>query len=204
MDNISLAYRGSVKVGKYKKGRLKKIKYLKNTGTSRLFYVLCNCLMGTYYKEWGPTYLDLIFINGNNISSILNSQPRLSSAVLSNNQNIPTSSSISTTSCSITYQATLTNAYLGNTMSSSGDLYFALRDDTSEIAGERNVLAYVKTEDWSTGWSIAPDEVYIITWRLTIENSLETSENVLNNNVLNVNNNTKTITTKTRKVIKNA
>lgn len=179
MDNISLTYHGNVRIEKYKKGKLQKVRNLKNAGTSRLFYILCNALIGNWDRTWAPTYLDLIYFNsdGGTVltpTSILNNLPVLEiSPPVGGDQN-------TTASCYVTYQTTLTNTYVrSENIPEGAPLYFALRDNTSP---ENQLLAWVKTGDgtdgsaWSRGWTIAVDEVYIITWQLEIGNDSQESE----------------------------
>ena len=168
MEDLSLKYKGIVKVKKYKKGRLVQSKTLKNTGTSRLFYILCMYLCGQANNgNWLPKYLDVGYFDSDGWISALNNLPILEvTAPTEGSQN-------STSACSITFQTSITSSYIkGASEADDGTiLSFALMD---QIGDRKNVLAHVLTGDTSTGWgknwNIATDEVYIISWILEIGN----------------------------------
>ena len=210
MKALDIGYKGTVNIKQYRKGKLIRTKKLKNEGTSRLFYILCMYLCGRASDAtWLPTFLDIaVRLNTKtksdedlNFESILNSYPRL-------NMIPPTDWVInSLTPYKISYQTTITSAYIGNLSGKSGILYFLLRDGRNEDANSNkdNILAYVSTGDWEASqWYISSDDVYIISWDLEIGNNTST----ITTNSIQSTEATKTATTvktsRTRKVTKNA
>lgn len=170
MNTSCLSYNGIVTIKQYKKNRLKKIKILKNEGTSRLFYLICMLLYGEGIDSTQvPTYLDIIYPNtSGGFSSALNTKLIIEKTLPTPPENLD-----GTEKCAIMYSTTLTSAYVKGTseIATGSTLQFALIDGT--VKG--NVLAKVDTKDLGIGWNIAPDEVYIINWRLEIGNNLISS-----------------------------
>ena len=175
MNTSCLSYNGIVTVKQYKKNRLKKIKVLKNEGTARLFYLICMLLYGEVVDSTQvPSHLDIIYQNtAGGFNSALSFKPIIEKVLPTPPENLN-----STEKCYITYSTTLTSAYVRGTpgIAAGSTLQFALIDGTAD----GNILARVDTEDLGADWSIAPDEVYIITWRLEIGNDLSSDQTASN------------------------
>lgn len=158
--NNQLAYEGSIRVYKYKRGRLVKTFKRHNRGTVALFTLLCNALRGQLGSADRPSTIDIGITDGDDsFSSVLGVAPSISiGAVVVDNEN---------DSSSITFSASLTNANSGEGIQ-SGRLYYALRSGTG------SVLATSFTGMTST-FTIAIDEIYLIQWTLTFSNAASDS-----------------------------
>lgn len=199
MDTSFLSYRGTIKIKKYKRGRLIKVREIKNKGTFIFFNTLCNILSKRYNENDLPTFFDLCIKKDNTTSSnarfdsLLNYNPTIEVI------DIPTLSTDFDGSCSITYRAIVASAYLNKPFSNSDDdnnVYCVLRDNNG------NVLAYSNSGWVINSFNIAIDEVYIIEWKLEFGNYIDTGST----QVLKVTNNNITTNSKKsiRKVTKNA
>ena len=166
MNNSTLTYQGKVKVARYKNGRLKGIKTLKNEGTWILFNFICNCLGNGVDERDRPRYLDVYKVESPTTANFTEEGNRLTIG----NLPILTISSIGSGGsnddpCSIIFQTTLTSSYLSGSSPQNGNVYYVLKNNTDA----KNVIAYV--DSGLTSLNIATDEVYIITWELRFENS---------------------------------
>ena len=199
MSTSFLSYRGIIKIKKYKRGKLIKIKEIKNNGTFTFFNTLCNILNKRYNENDLPTFFDLCSKKNSTTSSNARFTSLLNYNPIIEVIDVPTISTDFDGSCSITYRAIVTGAYLNNPLSSSSDdsnIYCVLRDSNG------NVLAYSNSGWVINSFNIAIDEVYIIEWKLEFGNYTDTG----NTQALKVANNNTTTTSKksTRKVTKNA
>lgn len=177
MDSLSLNYQGKVKVAKYKRGKLKSFKTLKNEGTWLLFNFICHCLSGNVSIETDcPRYLDLYYTS--NPASITNGFSRSNKLTLGTGSSLPRLETINIENentsgnnnfpCAITFQTTLTSAYLGSS-TSADNVYYVIKNGTN-VDDATDIMAYVNSELTAAEFSIAADEVYIITWELRFGN----------------------------------
>ena len=166
--SLQIGYIGTVTVSKYRHGRLQKRWTRQNNGTWALFNYLCASLLDRNVGSDIPTVLDVTRIASGEIptESILRTQPQLELVSIDmDTQNIST-----TKSCSISWRATLTSGYVDGT-TLGGDAYYCLRAGSSG-----NVLAFLPTGSTAAQFTIASDEVFIITWTMTIGNTAEAEQ----------------------------
>lgn len=166
--SLQIGYIGTVTVSKYRHGRLQKRWTRQNNGTWALFNYLCASLLDQNVGSDIPTVLDVTRIASGEIptESILRAQPQLELVSIDmDTQNIST-----TKSCSISWRATLTSSYVDGT-TLDGDAYYCLRAGSSG-----NVLAFLPTGSTAARFTIASDEVFTITWTMTIGNTTEAEQ----------------------------
>lgn len=176
MSITNLGYHGTVKIQQFKRGKLKKIKTIRNAGTHALFRILCNALSGSYTAAQRPAYLDVGYFS----SAGATTADSFTSVLYGNNLPLVTVEEAgqgdpdSIDSCSVTFAGTVTHAYLASTGGAHGNVCIALRGGASTTPGQGQILAYIKIDDWMwPAWSISSDEVYLILWTLEIGNSTE-------------------------------
>ena len=205
MTNNFIGYSGTVRIKKYKKGKLRRVQTLHNAGTWNLFSLICNALgspLSIQEREF-PHYLDLMYDRklagtaGEDDDAVQGTLSALESAL---SPNLPVISTLSidtdnpglrtqslndtSVSCSVTFRGMLTSANWVTVQSSGSNpapLYFALRAQNAE-EGENTILAVVEFEGitWQN-FSIATDEVYIVDWIMTFSNKTEGTPSGENN-----------------------
>ena len=189
MTNNFIGYSGTVKIKKYKKGKLRRVRTLHNAGTWNLFNLICNTLgspLSIQEREF-PHYLDLMYDNGYNdgtpgtigdlVSALSPNLPVISTLSVDTvnpgpgGQKVDGSTDVN---CSVTFRGMLTSAnWVVKEEAASKPLYFALRAQNAG-EGENTILAVVEFEGMTwQNFSIATDEVYIVDWIMTFSNKAE-------------------------------
>lgn len=175
MKSSFIGYSGEIRIKKYKRGILVREKKLHNSGTNVLFDIICNSLSGIDMSGYAPKYLDLFCIDDSGtLTSLLVSPVSIQRSSITSNEKVLGEINLNIASCGITYEASITRSQVVASIPSvqNGSLYYSILRNKEDGLVDGNILAYFLDSTTSVNnFSIAQDEVYVISWTMTVGNS---------------------------------